>query len=80
MPDILKPHLLYDRDALAREVAQQEPGLNDLQRLAYNSVTHALDTSLHTANDVTAGCTPKRADTPKFLLRLQPWCVWEDSS
>jgi hypothetical protein len=30
----------------------QEPGLNDLQRVAYNSITHALATSLHTANDV----------------------------
>ena len=74
VPDILKPHLLYDRDALAREVAQQEPRLNDLQRLAYNSVTHALDTSLHTANDVTAflAAHPDGPIPPHFFFVYSP--------
>ena len=73
-PDFLQPHLLYDREALAREVAQQEPGLNDLQRVAYNSITHALANSLHTANDVTAfrAAHPDGPIPPNFFFVYSP--------
>jgi hypothetical protein len=73
-PAILQPHLLYDREALAREVALQEPGLNDLQRVAYNSITHALATSIHTANDVTAfmAAHPDGPIPPNFFFVYSP--------
>ena len=50
--DILRPHLLYDRDALATEVAALVPGLNHFQRQAWDTVTNALSNSLNTHDDV----------------------------
>ena len=73
-PEILQPHLLYDREALAREVAQHEPGLNELQRVAYNSITHALATSLHSHTDVTAFrvAHPNGHIPPNFFFVYSP--------
>lgn len=49
-----EPHLLYNRQA--QMVAQEEPGLNNLQRVAYHSVPRASSIS-HQPSAMGAGST-----------------------